>query len=247
LPFFSRENAAYQFAYLMSDAIVSNSNVGLKARRVPRNKAYVIYNGFDFNRFNNCVKKEQIRRSLGISSKYVVVMMARIDASKDWDTFLQVAEILQKEEVDVSMLSVGDGYNKGVMMKKAERLGLKNVVFAGRRNDVESILNASDISVLFSSNSSREGVSNSILESMAAGLPVIATNSGGTPEIIQDGINGYLVKHHDYIKVVSIIKELIDNSVTRQQIGTKARIDIQNRFSLEKMVQEYKDLYLHLL
>lgn len=239
--------AAIRFTFLMADAIVSNSRAGLIAKKAPQGKSYVINNGFDFRRLNCDIKREEKLKELGIESKYVVSMAARVNKAKDWMSFLNLAKMAQDDHLDINFLGLGSGELLEYYREEVTRCGLANVYFMGRRNDVEEILEVTDVSVLFTSEVHAEGISNSIMEAMAAGLPVIATEGGGTGEIIQDEINGYIVAMHDVDSAYNIIRNMLEDENQRRFIGAAARKHIQNNFQLSKMCDEYIQLYNSLI
>ena len=115
----------------------------------------------------------------------------------------------------------------------------------GRRDDVDEIFQTCDLSVLTSSHG--EGVSNSIMESMAWGVPVIATNKGGTPEIIEDHINGRLVNEQTSDVVSSMIVSLIDSPTELLQMGGNAAYTVKKNFLLQQMTNKYINLYKEII
>ena len=225
----------------MSDAVVSNSKAGLLAKRVPDNKGYVIYNGFDFSRFEN-IDGKKFRDSESITSKFVVTMCGRFTTAKDWKMFVNLAVLLRDR--DITFLAVGDGNTFNEINNEVKELNLDNIRLLGRRSDVEVILSASDISVLFSNNNMhKEGVSNSILEAMAAGKPIIATSGGGTGEIVEEGINGFLVEPGDTVGAYKALLSLLYNEDMRIEMGHNANEHVRTKFLLSDMTKNYINLY----
>lgn len=242
-PFIQR--LCIRFAFHYSNAIVSNSKAGLTAKDISNEKSYVIYNGFDKKRLKNIDIKEK-RSSLGIASKRLVTMCARVDPAKDWDMFIGLAEACLDD--NIFFLAVGGGKSLDYYINEVERRRLNNIKFIGRRSDVMEIISATDVSVLFTNTTlHKEGVSNSIMESMAAGIPVIATDGGGTPEIITNGENGFVITPGDLIMAKKQLNALLMNDSLRYKMGFNAKETIENYFSLEKMGREYLALYQNLL
>lgn len=234
-----------KIAYSYADAVVSNSRAGLIAKKAPKDKSHVIYNGFDFARLEaKPFDENALRSELHLGKKRVVTMVARFDRAKNWKMFIDVAERFADDE-NVVFLAVGDG----PLIDNYKTLGNENVVFAGRRSDVENILKITDVSLLFSnSDVHAEGVSNSIMEAMAAGVPVIATRGGGTAEIISDGENGFIVEPDDVDSATRLCRELVvDNPEKRNEMGEKAVDEIKSRFLLSKMTADYVVLYDNLI
>ena len=222
------------------DKIISNSQAGFKAYSTPLSKAVLIYNGFNEARFNNVVDKAKKKKELGITTDFVVAMVAAFWQTKDWQCYIDAAKIIIKTRHDITFLAVGKGpqwdfYNNQI---EEERLYIKMM---GRREDVDEIYQACDLTVLTSFHG--EGVSNSIMESMAWGVPVIATNSGGTPEIIENKVNGELIDDQTPTVVASMITDLIDQPLLLSQMSERASQTINDNFLLQRMSKEYVELY----
>lgn len=234
---------ANKLAFRVSDAIVSNSNAGIIAKKAPQNKSHVIYNGFDFSRFKE-FNENALRREFGSEDKILVPMVARFSNAKNWDMFLQVASMVKKQNPKILFLAVGSGEKESEYRAIANTAHIDNVKFLGRRSDVENILRISTVSVLFSNEKIHaEGVSNSIMESMAAGTPVIATRGGGTPEIITDNQDGYIVQPNDISCAVERILELCYDENKRNIFAKNACEKIKDKFLLEGMTTHYMRLY----
>ena len=221
--------------------IISNSKAGLKAYGTPVSKAVVIYNGFNESRYNNRIDKEKKKKELGISTPFVVAMVAVFRLEKDWRCYIDAAKKIVMQRHDITFLAVGTGpqwdyYN--AQISDDERGYIKML---GRRDDVDEIFQVCDLSVLTSTHG--EGVSNSIMESMAWGVPVIATNKGGTPEIIENEVNGRLIDVQTLERVSALITELIDQLDVLAKMRKKAIRTVKDKFLLEKMTRCYLDMY----
>lgn len=242
-PFFQR--LCIRFNFRMADAIVSNSKAGLIAKKAPSGKSHVIYNGFDKSRLVDVNLKEK-RLELGVTTAKLVTMCARVSYAKDWNLFISLAE--RCAHLNVFFLAIGGGELLEHYRSEIERKKMSNIRFVGRRADVMEIMTVTDISVLLTNSSGHaEGVSNSIMESMAVGVPVVATDGGGTPEIISNGENGYTVSPGNVEQVYQYVCELLNNEKLCMQIGEKAKNTIYARFDLEKKGQEYISLYEQIL
>jgi len=226
---------------LLSDAIVGNSIAGIKAYSTPQKKSVVIYNGFNEKRYEKYVDKENKREELGVSTRYLVSMVASFWKNKDYDSYINAAKIVIDRRKDITFLAVGKGPLLEEMKSKVTGDDCQYIRFTGFRNDVDEILMTSDLSVLCSNHG--EGISNTIMESMAWGVPVVATGTGGTPEIINDGINGILLPNNNPQYLADRIVSLIDQDAKRCQLGKKAAETIKDSFSLTKMTNEYIALY----
>jgi glycosyltransferase involved in cell wall biosynthesis len=234
-----------KLAFIISDVIVTNSNAGLIAKRAPKDKSVVIYNGYDYQRQNNIKDIQTIRKELDINTPYIISMASRIAPQKDIDMLVNTARILLNERDDITFLMIGDGPQLEYYQEYIKKNKISNLKFTGYRNDVESIINASTVCVLCSKHA--EGVSNSIMESLAAGKPVIATRSGGTSEIIYNGENGYIVEPSDFHMMASKIKDIIDNINLYNHLSKRAKEIINEKFLLSHMVEQYITMYNKLL
>ena len=244
----SFRNIVCRISYSLADSVVGNSNAGLRAYKVPSKKATCIHNGFNERRFSLAenVYLEGLKAELGVDTKYLVAMFARVDYYKDPDAFIALANKVLAERDDVTFLVVGKGLYYD---KYKDTKSLKNRLrFIGFRSDVEPLMAMTDVSVLFSNYKfHQEGVSNSIMEAMAFGTPAIATNGGGSPEIIEHGVNGYLVNENNIEESSRILCDLLDNPSELKRVSDNARTTIQDRFLLNTMVSNYLELYKKLL
>jgi len=137
---------------------------------------------------------------------------------------------------------VGDGRLKEKLLARAEQLGLgRKVRYLGTREDVADVLAAMDIFVL---PSVIEGLSYSILEAMASGLPVVATRVGGNGELIREGVDGHLVPPGDSPALVEALTHLISDEGARRAMGSQVRQRAVQTFSLQEMVTHYQTMYL---
>jgi len=146
---------------------------------------------------------------------------------------------------DVRFLLVGDGPLRGALEARAGALGLAGALrFVGETDDAPGVLADADISVL---TSIKEGCSNVVLESMAAGCPMVATAVGGNPELIEDGVTGYLVPAGDAEAVADRIVRLLTEPGLAARMGEAARAHVASEFSVERMVEKTVGLYAALL
>lgn len=230
------------FNFQFSDYILSNSLAGIMSLKPPKHKSGVIHNGFDYGRFVG--KESQIREELSIPQNAVIIVMAaRFYPGKDFETLLKVANKVLETEKTVYFLLVGEGPER----KRIESLNTgkrsDNIVFLGLRNDVEEILLGCDIGVLLNDPDLHgEGISNTIMEYMAAGMPVIATNAGGNPEIVNDEVTGFLVGSKDVDQITEKLMLLIKNESIRKQFKENGKERIMHYFSIESFVNKHDEL-----
>lgn len=229
-----------RLTFPFSDRIVANSNAGLQAYSPPTKRSTYIYNGFDFARLNELNSKNAVRKKFNIRTKYIVGMVASFTQNKDYNTFLSVAKRVVKERNDVCFVTIGDGPS----FKKYRELYKENenprIRFLGKQQNVESIVNIFDITVL---TTFTEGISNSIMEYMALGKPVIATIGGGTKEIVEHNKTGFLIEPKQIDNFYSYLSVLLNDPVKAKKMGKEGQKKIRRSFSLELMVKQFAELY----
>jgi L-malate glycosyltransferase len=167
------------------------------------------------------------------------------DPSKNHELFLRVAAKLVPRFPKLQFVLAGDGWQRQHLEQVAQSLGLAGrVVFLGDRRDIPAVLASLDISVLPSRS---ESLSNVVLESMAAGLPVVATNVGGNRELIRDGEDGLLVPLGDEEALSCALERLLLDVELRREMGHRARASVLANYTVEKIRDQYQDLYRSLL
>ncbi len=229
-------------------AVVGNSRAGLAAYKVPQAKAVCIYNGFDSQRLAGIDPPSSVCARLGIHTSHVVGMVASFAPRKDYATYLTAAARILHQRRDVTFLAVGDGEARARIATDMAVVENPRIMILGRRNDVEAIVNALSVGVLTSNAGLHgEGISNTIMEYMALGKPVIATNCGGTSELVQEGRTGFLIANRDVNALTARIVQLLDDDGLRDRLGENGRRRISENFSLELASAEYVELYRRLL
>jgi len=226
------------FTFPFSDVIQSNSYAALKAYKVPREKGHVIHNGFDFSRINNLMVKSRIKAELNIKSDYIAGMVAGFRHHKDYKTMVLAAKKVLARRKDVSFVFVGDGPELEQIKEMAEYDPM--IIFAGRRNDVESIINIFDIGIL---STYGESFSNAIMEYMALSKPVIATEGGGTNELVVNGETGFIIAQKSPDLLAEKIDYLLNDENLRHIMGENGRKRIQKEFNIDKMIRRHMKLY----
>jgi glycosyltransferase involved in cell wall biosynthesis len=233
-----------KLTFPFSDIVIGNSYAGLSSYRAPEKKSTCVYNGFDSQRAQNLTDPTTVRESIGISTQKVVGMVGQFSDRKDYDTYAKAAQIVLATRDDVIFLSVGDGENLERYKQSVADQFRDRILFLGWRSDVESIINVMDVGVL---SSFREGISNSILEYMALGKPVVATEVGGTPEIVVDGATGYLVPLGNPEALAQKISDLLNDPAKGRIMGEQGRARVSDVFSIENMGRRYTQIYGKLL
>jgi glycosyltransferase involved in cell wall biosynthesis len=238
----------------LADCILVNADAvkqWLLADGYDASKIEVIPNGVDLRRFGP-VDRARIRRSLGVAERARLVgVVSRLSRLKGIEDFLLAASMVAATLDDVRFVIVGepspiddlDYLNE--LSEMARSLGIQDkVVFTGLRSDVPEVMAALDVSVMPSLN---EALSNVLLESMAAGAAVVATNVGGTPEALRDGIDGVLVPPARPQRMAAAIERLLNAPSRARQLGVTARKTIEDRYSLDRMVRATELVYDRLL
>ena len=205
----------------------------------------VIYNGVDTRRFAPCPEvRWRVRQELTLSPRsFVVGTVGRMVPIKDHGTLLKAAELLAERGIDVRVVLVGSGPELGRLKRQAGESPDLNgrIVFPGDSDRVPELLNAMDVFVL---SSLGEGMSNTLLEAMACGLPTVASRAGGNPELVEDGQSGLLFSPGDVKGLAKRLEELASNREFARQLGSAARQRAAERFGLERMMDNYRSLYL---
>jgi glycosyltransferase involved in cell wall biosynthesis len=210
--------------------------------RLAGRKAYWVNNAIDLERFKstsmNVIKK---RNNLGISSDtFVVGTIGRLVELKGYSHLLDAASLVLSKKSNVVFLIVGDGELSKELKERAAHKGISShVIFTGGRSDVEELLACMD---LFISSSYSEALPTVILESMAAGIPIVATDIPGTRNLIQDKQNGWLVPPRDAASLAQTILNAIEDSKYRRVFSEKAYQDVQS-FSIKAVAAEYEKIY----
>jgi glycosyltransferase involved in cell wall biosynthesis len=231
-----------------SRVFIANSMAGIKAYGTPRRKSVCIYNGIDFNRFKNLKETRQVEQEILGSSKegrFIIAMVAAFEIRKDHGTLIDAAIKMCNDDKNIVFLLIGNGvYMDQVKQSVPDRLLNKQILFLGNRNDIESILQIVDAGVLITNSDNHgEGISNSIVEYMASGKPVIATRGGGTDEIVQDGVNGFLIEPKSPEQIIEKIGMLRRNGDYLRKLGSNAYNWAYDKFNLEKMTGSFIELY----
>ena len=222
-------------------------NQVVQRERLTEEKIEVIYNGLDLASYENSNNGKELRNELGIDDHIPLVgMIANFNFEiKGHRYFLEAAKTVLEKIPNVEFLLVGDGPLRNHYKELTHELGLKGKVhFLGERSDVSAILSNLSISVL---SSTSEGLSNVILESMAAGKPVIATNVGGSREIVVNGVTGYLVPPADSQTMAKAITELLQDPDKAITMGVAGKKLVGEKFSIKAMVERYENLYKSLM
>jgi glycosyltransferase involved in cell wall biosynthesis len=231
-------------SFKYSTFILANSFAGLQRFGVDSlSNAQVIYNGMDMDRFINLTDIQSIKKRFNITTAYVVVMVASYSISKDYIRFVNLAKYVTSRINDVSFIGVG-GQDPDIYKRVKELAGSnERIVLHGPIDNVEELVNASDIGVLFTASGHGEGISNSILEYMALGKPAVVDKCGGNEELIVEGQNGYFTADRSIEETGNQIIDLLYNTELRFSMGSKSKELVTSIFTLDQMGKRFEEVY----
>jgi glycosyltransferase involved in cell wall biosynthesis len=203
----------------------------------PPRKVRIIHNGVDPSLFVGAVDGD-LKKQLGLHEHELVVgILAALRPEKDHETFLTAASLVSERNSRARFMIVGEGPRKAALEALTEELGIRDrVIFTGARNDVAAVLAVMDVFVL--SSFTIECFPMALLEAMASSRPAVCTAVGGVPELLHDGVTGYLVPPRDPIALAERLSSLLDSGQQRRQFGAAARARVEAEFTLERSVQE---------
>ena len=243
------------------DIIIVNSEsdkkIALKYRICPEEKIKVIYNGIDADKIDFLPKEKAIRiliknYKLQITNykqntkhkaqTIVIGTIANFYKTKGLEYLIETARVINiKYQIsNIKYIIIGDGSQKSKLENLIKKYRLENYLFlVGQIPEASKYLKAFDIFIL---PSVKEGMPWTILEAMAAGLPIIATNVGGVPETIENGKNGVLVEPKNAKELAKAILKLIKNKSLGNSLAKRAKQTVEEKFGLEKMLSETEGL-----
>lgn len=250
-----------KWACSLADVVIVNAEAirhWLIAQGLPARKVRVIRNGVDIAKFETSGGGNALRRELAIPQEApVIVMLARLAPNKGAEQFLQAAPRIAQLYPDAHFVVAGGmsfrdkGNNdraaarmKGLIRQSAELGVADRIHFLGIRSDVPEILAAATVSVLPSLS---EGISNTLLESMAASVAVVATNVGGTPELIRDGRDGLLVPPDDVPAIADAVCSILGDPLLALRLGAQGRERAVASFSFDAMTRSTEEVYFELM
>ncbi|MEF3280029.1 MAG: glycosyltransferase family 4 protein [Elusimicrobiota bacterium] len=214
---------------------------------IKQEKIYVVYSGVDTKKFYPRQKDIEFKKSLGLNyDDFVISLIGNFSDEKGQVYLIKAAKILYDKGYKFKLLFAGMKTDskeiKELFIKN--NIDLSNGVFLGLRHDVEKILNITDISI---NSSIKEALSGVVRESLACGIPVIAGNLYGNPEILKDGFNGFLFEPGNYMELSQKIEILINNTSLRERFSKNAVLTIRDKFTLDAMVNNTLQIYKKLI
>ena len=241
------QDAVERISFHLSHIVTVNAEAvrqHLISRSIPPKKIHLVYNGVDAERFSLPFTKASILGFPKGARLVTLVANMRHDV-KNVPMFLRVARTVSERVKNVHFVIAGEGDLEHILKSQAVDLGIADVVhFLGRCEDVPRLLAASYVCVL---TSKAEGFSSSILEYMAAGRPVVATDVGGASEAVVEGKTGYLVASEDDLEMSLKLIELLNHEEKAKNFGENGRCSVQDSFSNQARLDSINQLYSSLI
>jgi glycosyltransferase involved in cell wall biosynthesis len=202
----------------------------------------LIYNGVDLERYDHQEPCCTLRDEYGMEpGSQIVGVVARLEPEKGHQTLIEAWPYVLRRVPDAYLLIVGEGSRREELEQlAAARKVAHRVVFTGRRDDIPAVTAALDVAVL---PSWREAQGLSILEAMALSRPVVASDVGGIPEMIEDGVTGLLVPHDDPVALAAAIVRLLEDHGLADTIARAGHDLVHDRFCIELMVKAIEQIY----
>jgi glycosyltransferase involved in cell wall biosynthesis len=214
---------------------------------IPADRVSVIGNGINLAQLGACPGcRDEVRRELDLGPNDLVLLhVARLHPIKDHTTALRMLAQMLGRQPNSRLVIAGEGLQREIMQRQIAELGIvQQVRMLGVRSDVPRLLAASDIALLTSLN---EGIPLTLIEAMAAGLPVVATNVGGVGEVVEDGVSGFLATAADPAALAGKALRLAIDPELRSRMGQSGRARAHALFSESRMLAEYRRLYEEML
>jgi glycosyltransferase involved in cell wall biosynthesis/serine acetyltransferase len=230
----------------LSNAVVVNSKAVrdylIQKDRFNPDSIRVLYNGIDFGKFSSGhVDRQKLFPQFDSRCPLIAVVANMNVETKGHTDLIRAAGEVIRQFPNVRFLLIGDGQERARLEEMTAQLNLsENILFLGRRDDVSNLLACCDMFVL---PSWAEGLPNSVLEAMAARLPVVATKVGGIPELIEDGVNGLLVPPKDPSALATAINRLLEDPALADKLAQGAQGRARAEFSFERLLSELDKLY----
>lgn len=248
----ARKAVVFLGAILPGKIVVVSKAVGQMVTGRSIQKVQVVYNGTDIEKFSPEIDGSGIRKEFKIAAdEFVVGIVGQLVKWKGHAEFLKAASAVVRSLPNTKFLIVGDttfGYKdyKDELIQLADELGISSkVILTGNRNEIPSVIRAMDVMVHASLKPEPFGLV--IVEGMASGIPVVASNRGGPLEIIENGKDGFLVNPEETDMLANKIIELLKDQSLRQKIAEAARKKVVEQFSIKNFVTQFQKIYLEVL
>ena len=209
---------------------------------LPGKRIQVVHNGVNLEELNPGMDRQQMRRSLGLGEGARVIGTAgRLEQVKNLPMMLRVFKAVLAVFPDTVLLIAGKGSERANLEALASELGIDGQVrFLGLRHDLPAIFELLEVFLLASFT---EGISITLLEAMGTGLPAVVTRAGGNPEVVLDGVTGYLVEVGDDTEMSQKVIELLADPQMAARFGSRGRDRVRDKFSFRSMMESYLRMY----
>jgi glycosyltransferase involved in cell wall biosynthesis len=237
--------------FLSKKVIAVSKTVGERFNHIPQKnkKLVIIYNGVAINEYDFQRAKGNIRNEFSSGDCVIIGTVGQIIPIKGQELLIKsVAAVCKESSQNIKVLIVGTGkpdYCK-TLMELGRSLGVyEKIVFTGFRGDIPALMQALDIFILVGTH--EEGLSRVILEAMAAGKPVVATDVGGNREAVMDGETGFLIPTNKDAELVSVLVKLISDKELRKRFGTAGRLRLERTFDIRQNLTKIQEIYEELV
>jgi glycosyltransferase involved in cell wall biosynthesis len=243
---FSHKSILYwsaRIGRMLSHKVIANSQAGMSSLDYARGDKYkVITNGMNMARFSNWKELNPSE-----DNPFVITMVASFTTPKDYASLIVVALRLLEQGVPLQLNLVGEGPERSKVESMIPQHRKDHFIFHGMIDNPEWVLMKSHVGILLSKKWHSEGYSNTIMESLAAGLPMVCTLTGGNVEMVTDGENGYLILHEDLERLEEVLKLLYADKILRRKMAVNARAFAEKQFSMDRVVSDYLYVYSEML
>lgn len=243
-----RHIVAQRLVNQLVDRILANSKAVsqsvLVLEKYPVQNIEIIYNGIHSVKFPlpDQTTLEELREKFSLSVQDVVIgSVGNIRPVKGYDVMVEVAACICRQNANVVFIHAGDGEGRSELESRCKDAGIaRQFRFLGHQHNIPEILSLMDV---YLQPSRTEGFSNAVLEAMSTGLPVVATRVGGNPEIIDEGVNGFLVDSEDVAGMTTRLLALVKEPGVRTRMGNAGREKILEHFDISHMIKKYERYY----
>lgn len=205
---------------------------------VPLSKLRIISTGINLNRFEkiDAEKLANLKEEFKIKNEKIILFVGMLTERKGIDRVIKISQKLLQEGQNIKTLIVGDAHGKNLFQKYVSPKFKEKIIFTGGRKDIPEFMQAADVLLLPSEG---EGLPGAVMEAMASGLPVVATSEGCTPDLIEDGKEGFLIKKEGY---ANRIKEILNDKNLQEKFRTNSLEKIK-KFNWKDVSKKYENLY----
>lgn len=230
----------------LADHVIANATairqMLISEEAIPADRISVVWNGLDVRRFDARAAEGLKAELPDVGDAPVVLHVANMNHPvKRQEDVMGAVRILREKGKTLHAFLVGNGPRRKELEEKARTLGVSDRVhFLGHRLDVPAIWKRATMGVLCSS---AEGLSNAIMEGMAASVPMVVSRVGGSPDLIQDGVRGYVVERHQPNELAAAFERLLEDPEKGRQLGRAARAFVEKELTLEKLCANHDGIY----